>query len=140
MGLDYGTKTVGVAVSDELLLTVRALEIIRREKANHLRQTLARIAAICGEQQITKIVIGHPLHMDMRESPMAREAAAFGEAVFQRTGVETVLWDERLTSEEAAGILRMNGIAREDEKDYIDMVAAKVILESYLESCREEGN
>ena len=140
MGLDYGTKTVGVAVSDELLLTVRALEIIRREKANHLRKTLARIAAICGEQQITKIVVGWPLHMDMSESPMARQAADFSEAVFRRTGIETVLWDERLTSEEAANLLRMNGIKAENEKEYIDMVAAKVILESYLEHCREEEN
>ena len=140
MGLDYGTRTVGVAISDELLLTARALEIIRREKANHLRKTLARIEAICGEQHIAKIVVGRPLHMDMSESPMAKEAADFSRAVFQRTGIETVLWDERLTSEEAAEILRMNGVPKENEKEYIDMVAAKVILESYLEHCREENN
>ncbi|MBQ4417447.1 MAG: Holliday junction resolvase RuvX, partial [Butyrivibrio sp.] len=66
--------------------------------------------------------------------------ADFSEAVFRRTGIETVLWDERLTSEEAANLLRMNGIEAENEKEYIDMVAAKVILESYLEHCREEEN
>ena len=140
MGLDYGTKTVGVAISDELLLTARALETIRRERANHLRRTLARIQAICGIYDIQKIIIGLPLHMDMRSGDMAKQAAAFGEAVASRTGIETVLWDERLTSEEAAEILHLNGIRQKDEKSCIDMVAAKVILESYLDHCREETN
>ena len=138
MGLDYGTKTVGVAVSDELLLTARALEIIRRKEANKLRRTLARIEELIAEYDISEIVLGLPLHMDLRVSDMAKEAYGFREHLVRRTGLPVTMWDERLTSVEAAEILRMNGIKKEAEKDYIDMVAARVILESYLGQRKDE--
>ena len=137
MGLDYGTKTVGVAVSDELLLTARAVEIIRRKEANKLRRTLARIEALILEYNISEIVLGLPLHMDLRVSEMAKEAMEFREMLLRRTGLPVTMWDERLTSVEAEEILRLNGVKKEEEKDYIDMVAAKVILESYLDHRRE---
>ena len=137
MGLDYGTKTVGVAVSDELLMTARAVEIIRRKEANKLRRTLARIEALILEYNISEIVLGLPLHMDLRVSEMAKEAMAFREMLLRRTGLPVTMWDERLTSVEAEEILRLNGVKKEEEKDYIDMVAAKVILESYLDRRRE---
>ncbi|MBR5969931.1 MAG: Holliday junction resolvase RuvX [Lachnospiraceae bacterium] len=137
MGLDYGTKTVGVAVSDELLMTARAVEIIRRKEANKLRRTLARIEALILEYNISEIVLGLPLHMDLRVSEMAKEAMEFREMLLRRTGLPVTMWDERLTSVEAEEILRLNGVKKEEEKDYIDMVAAKVILESYLDHRRE---
>ena len=138
MGLDYGTRTVGVAISDELLLTARALETIRREKSNHLRRTLARIGELVAHYQVSEIVLGLPLHMDMRASEMSKEACAFGEMLVRRTGCRVTMWDERLTSVEAAEGLRMNGISKENEKTVIDMVAAKIILESYLTQRKEE--
>ncbi|MBQ6734132.1 MAG: Holliday junction resolvase RuvX [Lachnospiraceae bacterium] len=138
MGLDYGTKTVGVAVSDELLMTARATEIIRRKEANKLRRTLARIEELVSEYNISEIVLGLPLHMDLRVSEMAKEAYEFREHLVRRTGLPVTMWDERLSSVEAEEILRMNGVKKEAEKEYIDMVAAKVILESYLENRRRE--
>ncbi|MBR0093156.1 MAG: Holliday junction resolvase RuvX [Lachnospiraceae bacterium] len=138
MGLDYGTKTVGVAVSDELLMTARATEIIRRKEANKLRRTLARIEELVSEYNISEIVLGLPLHMDLRVSEMAKEAYEFREHLVRRTGLPVTMWDERLSSVEAEEILRMNGVKKEEEKEYIDMVAAKVILESYLENRRRE--
>ncbi|MBR0164622.1 MAG: Holliday junction resolvase RuvX [Lachnospiraceae bacterium] len=139
MGLDYGWKTVGVAVSDELLLTARALEIIRRKEPNKLRRTLARIEELITEYDISEIVLGLPLHMDLRVSDMAKEAYAFREHLVRRTGLPVTMWDERLTSVEAEEILRMNGIKKEARKDYIDMVAAKVILESCLAQRKERS-
>ena len=66
MGLDYGSKTVGVAISDELLLTAQGREIIRRKEENKLRRTLARIEELIVEYGVTKIVLGLPLNMDQR--------------------------------------------------------------------------
>lgn len=137
MGLDFGTKTVGVAISDELHLTARALEIIRRQRSTHLRKTYARIRELIAAHDVGAIVVGLPLNMDMRESGMSEEARAFAQELTRRTALPVTLWDERLTSVEADEILTRNGIATQDRKAYIDMVAAKVILESYLDHIRE---
>ena len=136
MGLDFGAKTVGVALSDELLLTASALEVIRRKDADKLRKTCARIEEIVKAYDVSEIVVGLPLHMDMRMSGMAESAMRFRDMIGRRTGLKTVMWDERLTSVEAREILRLNGVQKENEKEVIDMVAAKVILESYLEHRR----
>ena len=138
MGLDFGTKTVGVAVSDELHLTARTLEIIRRQRSTHLRKTYARIEALIAEYDVGKIVVGLPLHMDMSESDMSEAARVFAEELARRSGLPVAMWDERLTSIEAEEIIRQNRIAKENEKEYIDMVAAKVMLESYLGENPEE--
>ena len=138
MGLDYGTKTVGVAVSDELLLTARAVEIIRRERSTHLRKTCARIEELIAVYGVTEIVVGLPLHMDMSESEMSLSARAFAQMLERRTALPVRMWDERLTSVEAEEIMRTLQIEKKDQKNYIDMVAAKVILESYLEKRQEE--
>ena len=132
MALDYGTRTVGVAVSDELLMTARAVETIFRKDKNKLRRTYARIEELVKELSVTEIVVGLPLNMDMSMSEMAVQATAFKDNVARRTGLPVILFDERLTSVEATEILRLNGIRPADEKKYIDMVAAKIILESYL--------
>ena len=137
MALDYGAKTVGVAVSDELLMTARAVEIIRRQAANKLRRTYVRIEELVKELSVTEIVVGLPLNMDMSMSEMALQAKSFAGDVARRTGLPVSLLDERLTSVEAVEILRLNGIKPADEKKYIDMVAAKVILESYLSEIRQ---
>lgn len=137
LGLDYGTKTVGVAISDDLLITARALEIIRRDEASKIRPTLRRIEEIISEYSVTKIILGLPLNMDMSMSEMASYALSFKEKIEKRTGLPVIMWDERLSSIEAEEVMRLNGIAAKDFKKYVDMVAAKIILESYL---REEKN
>lgn len=137
LGLDYGTKTVGVAISDDLLITARALEIIRRDEALKIRPTLRRIEEIISEYSVTKIILGLPLNMDMSMSEMASCALSFKEKIEKRTGLPVIMWDERLSSIEAEEVMRLNGIAAKDFKKYVDMVAAKIILESYL---REEKN
>ena len=120
MALDYGSKTVGVAVSDELGLTALPLETIKREKENKLRKTLARIEEIIKEKSISLIVLGKPLNMDDSEGERVEKSLAFKEALEKRTGLEVLWQDERLSSVEAEEILADSGIKKEDMKRYID--------------------
>ena len=110
LGLDYGTKTVGVAVSDPLLLTAQGLEIIRREHENKLRKTYARIEDICREYGVEKIVLGYPVNMDDTEGVRCMKTREFGEALKRRTGLPVILEDERLTTVEADEIMKDSGI------------------------------
>ena len=141
LGLDYGTKTVGVAVSDPLKITAQPLETIERKSAGKLRQTLARIEAIIEEygaagpqEKIEKIVLGYPKNMNNTEGDRCEATVSFKDDLERRTGLEVVLWDERLTTVEAERILMDSGVRRENRKTYIDKMAAAVILQNYLDS------
>lgn len=134
MGLDYGSKTVGVAVSDPLLITAQGVEIIRRDSENKIRKTLARIEALIEEKEVTKIVLGYPLNMNDTVGERARKTEGFKESLERRTGLEVVLWDERLTTVEAENAMIESGIRREDRKKYVDEIAAMLILQSYLDA------
>ena len=134
MGLDYGSKTVGVAVSDPLLITAQGAEIIRRDSENKIRKTLARIEALIEEKEVTKIVLGYPLNMNDTVGERARKTEEFKESLERRTGLEVVLWDERLTTVEAENAMIESGIRREDRKKYVDEIAAMLILQSYLDA------
>ena len=98
MGLDFGSKTVGVAVSDELLLTAQGLEIIRRKEENKQRQTLARIEELIVEYGVTEIVLGYPKNMNDTLGDRVQKTEEFKEKLERRTGLPVVLWDERLTT------------------------------------------
>ena len=124
MGLDYGSKTVGVAVSDPLGITAQGVETICRKDENKLRKTCARIEALIEEYQVTNNDIGD----------RAEKSMAFGEMLKRRTGLEVVMWDERLTTVEAERTLIENKVRREDRKKYIDKIAAVFILQGYLDS------
>ena len=137
MALDYGSKTVGVAVSDELGLTALPLETIKREKENKLRKTLARIEEIIKEKSISLIVLGKPLNMDDSEGERVEKSLAFKETLEKRTGLEVLWQDERLSSVEAEEILADSGIKKEDMKRYIDSVAASVILREFMNTNKE---
>lgn len=137
MALDYGSKTVGVAVSDELGLTALPLETIKREKENKLRKTLARIEEIIKEKSISLIVLGKPLNMDDSEGERVEKSLAFKDALEKRTGLEVLWQDERLSSVEAEEILADSGIKKEDMKRYIDSVAASVILREFMNTNKE---
>ena len=134
MGLDYGSKTVGVAVSDTLLITAQSLEIIRRESENKLRKTLARIEELIREYQVTTLVLGLPKNMNNTEGTRVEKTMEFKAMLERRTGLEVIMWDERLTTVAADKTMMEAGIRREDRKNYIDKIAAAFILQGYLDS------
>ena len=133
LGLDFGSKTVGVAVSDELLFTAQGLEIVRRQSPNKLRQTLARIEAIIAEYQVECIVLGYPKNMNNTEGERCEKTKEFQEMLERRTGLEVILWDERLTTVEAERTLIESNVRRENRKKHIDQIAAVFILQGYLD-------
>ncbi len=134
MGLDYGSKTVGVAVSDTLLITAQPVETIWRKSETKLRKTLARIEQLIEEYDIEKIVLGLPVHMNTDIGDRALRALEFKDALIRRTGLEVVMLDERLTTVEAAEVLSEAGVKTKDQKQYLDKMAAAFILQDYLNS------
>lgn len=133
MGLDYGTKTVGVAVSDPLGLTAQAIETINRKEENKLRRTCARIEELIGEYGIERIVLGFPKHMNNDIGERAQKSLEFRDMLHRRTGLEIIMWDERLTTVEAERTLIESGVRRENRKKRIDQIAAVFILQGYLD-------
>ena len=134
LGLDFGSKTVGVAVSDELLITAQGVEIIRRKAPTKLRQTLARIEELVGEYDVERIVLGYPKNMNNTEGERCERTKEFKELLERRTGLPVILWDERLTTAADRSMMEM-GIRRENRKDYVDEIAAILILQGYLDYC-----
>ena len=134
MALDYGAKTVGVALSDELLLTAQPKETITRDRESKLRRTLVRIEELVTEYDVGQIIVGLPLNMDGSEGERAERARAFGDQVSRRTALPVVMYDERLTTVEADEMLRRMEIPPEHRKQYIDQIAASVILQDYMEN------
>ena len=135
MGLDFGAKTVGVAISDPLQITAQGIEIIRRKDENKLRQTLARIEALILEYEIDEIVLGLPKHMNDTEGVRVELTKEFKEKIERRTGIPVTLWDERLTTVAADKAMIEAGLRREERKENVDMVAAVLILQGYLNFC-----
>ena len=138
MGLDFGSKTVGVAISDALLITAQGREIIRREHASKLRRTLARIEELIVENDVSEIVLGEPLNMDGSAGERVRLTHEFKEMLERRTGLPVHLWDERLTTVAADEYMKEAGIPREKRKDYVDEIAAVFILQGYLNRLADE--
>lgn len=134
MGLDLGTKTVGVAISDPLLVTAQPVETITRKEENKLRQTLARIEELIEENGVEKIVLGYPKNMNDTIGPRALFSEEFKEKLERRTGLEVILWDERLTTVAADDVLIESGVRRENRKKYVDQIAAVFILQEYLDN------
>ncbi len=133
LGLDFGSKTVGVAVSDPLGLTAQGVEIIARKQENKLRQTLARIEELIAEYKVEKIVLGLPKNMNNTLGDRAEKTMEFKETLERRTGLEVVMWDERLSTVSANRVLMETGVRREHRKDYVDEIAAIFILQGYLD-------
>lgn len=133
IGLDYGSKTVGVAVSDALNLTAQGVEIIRRTSENKLRQTLARIEALIEEYEVGTIVLGFPKNMNNTIGDRAEKSLEFKEMLERRTGLPVVMWDERLSTVSAHRTMIESGVRREDRKQYVDQIAATYILQGYLD-------
>lgn len=136
MGLDFGSKTVGVAVSDSLLITAQGVETITRKSENKLRQTLARIEELIKEYNVNKIVLGYPKNMNNSVGERCEKTEEFKKSLERRTGLEVVLWDERLTTIEADRTLIESDVRRENRKKFVDKLAAVLILQGYLDSVR----
>ncbi|EOS71990.1 YqgF family RNAse H domain-containing protein [Lachnospiraceae bacterium MD308] len=134
MGLDYGSKTVGVAISDPLHITAQGIETITRKSENKLRKTCARIESLIEEYEVERIVVGFPKLLNNDIGERAKKAMEFGEMLKKRTGLEVVMWDERLTTVEAERTLIENNVRRENRKKFIDKIAAVFILQGYLDS------
>lgn len=133
MGLDYGSKTVGVAISDPLLITAQGIEIIRRKDENKLRQTLARIEELIVEYEVSGIVLGLPKNMNDTLGDRAKLSLEFKDKLERRTGLAVTMWDERLTTVAADKTMMEAGIRREHRKEYVDKIAAVFILQGYLD-------
>lgn len=132
MGLDYGSKTVGVAITDPLGMTAQPLETITRKSENKLRRTLARIEEIVREKNVREIVLGLPLNMDGTGGERAEKTLEFRDMLERRLKIEVRMQDERLTTVEADEILNEMDIPRNERKNYIDKIAASIILRDYL--------
>ncbi|ROR30622.1 putative Holliday junction resolvase [Mobilisporobacter senegalensis] len=133
MGLDYGSVTVGVAISDELHLTAQGIEVIRRKQENKLRQTLARIEELIVEYDVELIILGFPKNMNNTIGERAEKSEEFADTLRRRTGLEVVLWDERLTTVAAHNALIEGNVRRSDREKVVDKVAAVFILQGYLD-------
>ena len=133
LGLDYGSKTVGVAVSDPLGFTAQGVEIIRRKSENKMRQTLARIEELIAQYQVEEIVLRLPKNMNNTLGDRAEKSLELKETLERRTGLPVVMWDERLTTVSANRVLMETGVRRENRKEHVDEIAAVFILQGYLD-------
>lgn len=140
MGLDFGSKTVGVAISDPLLITAQGIEIIRRGREDKLRQTMARIEELILEYEVDEIVLGYPKNMNDSLGERVEKTLAFKEMLERRTGLGVLLWDERLTTVAADKAMIEAGIRRDERKEHVDIIAAVFILQGYLDLCRNKQN
>ena len=134
IGLDYGSKTVGVALSDELMLTAQPLTTIHRDRPTKLRQTLAQIEQIIEQYDVDRIVVGWPKKLDNEEGERCEKTKEFGDMLENRTGLEIIYQDERLTTAQADGVLEQGGIRKDKRKQYIDKMAESLILQNYLDT------
>lgn len=139
MGLDYGSVTVGVAISDALLLTAQGIEIIRRKEENKLRPTLRRIEELAAEYEVGTIVVGYPKNMNNTEGPRAEKSKEFANLLRKRTGLSVLLWDERLSTVAAHNAMLEADLSWEKRHRAVDMVAAALILQGYLDSLGNKG-
>lgn len=139
MGLDYGSVTVGVAISDALKLTAQGIEIIRRKEENKLRPTLRRIEELVKQYEVDTIVVGYPKNMNNTEGERAEKSKEFAELLERRLGLPVAMWDERLTTVAAHNAMLEADLSRKKRHEAVDMVAAVLILQGYLDCFGKKG-
>ena len=131
MGLDVGSKTIGVAVSDPLGITAQGLPTIRR---TNKRADFARLAEIIAEYQVCEIIVGYPLRLSGAEGAQSEKMQIFAEELRKKSGLPVHLWDERLTSSQANRILRDADLSIKKRGEAVDRMAAVLILQSWMEA------
>ncbi|MGL4800529.1 MAG: Holliday junction resolvase RuvX [Cellulosilyticaceae bacterium] len=134
LGLDFGTKTTGVAVSDPLGFTAQGIEIIRRTDPYNLGETINRIKALCIDYKVEKIVLGLPKNMNNTIGERGEHTLKFKEKLEKTLELPVELWDERLTTVSAESMLISADVSRQKRKQVIDKVAAVIILQNYLDA------
>lgn len=140
MGLDFGSRTVGVAISDTLYLTAQGIETIERKEENKLRKTLARIEELIVAYGVEEIVLGLPKNMNDTMGERAELTMEFKDKLERRTGLPVIMWDERLTTVAADKAMMEAGIRREHRKEHVDKIAACFILQGYLDYRKNKEN
>ena len=136
LGLDVGTKTVGVALSDELGITAQSLKVLRRR---NLKEDVGQLAALVREHEVSRIVIGLPLNMDGTEGPRAAASRSFGQTLSDRLALPVEYWDERLSTVAAERVLLEADLSRKKRKQVIDQLAAAYILQGWLDAQERES-
>jgi putative holliday junction resolvase len=131
LGIDYGSRRMGLAVSDPLGITAQGLETLERRNK---RSDFARLERLVREYEITEIVIGNPLRMSGEEGRQSEKVAIFADELRRRFDVPVHLWDERLTSAEANRLLREMELSIEKRAQIVDRMAATLILQSFLQA------
>lgn len=134
LGLDYGSKTVGVAVSDDLMLTAQGVEVVRREKDSAIRPTMRRIKEIIDEYQVQEIILGYPKTMDNLVGERAEKTEAFKKKLENSTKLPVILWDERYSTVAATKLLIEGNYNRQERTKMVDKIAAIYILQGYLDA------
>ena len=131
MGLDVGDKTIGIAISDSLLMTAQGKSTLRRSSfdadVRHLRQ-------LAEEYEVHQLVLGNPMHMDGRPSRQGDKVMTFGRKLAQALDLPVLFWDERLTSVAAEEHLEEMGLNWRQRREQVDKIAAMIILQNYLDS------
>ena len=133
MGLDVGDKTIGVAVSDLMGLTAQGVKTIKRVGK---KKDIEALKEIIKERQVNKIVSGLPKNMNGTLGPQGKKVIKFCELLEEETGIKIEYWDERLSTVAAERTLIQGNVRRENRKGVIDMVAAVIILQGYLDRQR----
>lgn len=131
MGLDYGDKTIGVAISDELLWTAQGVEVIRKKTED---EDLQRMRALIEQYEVSEIVVGLPKNMNGTVGPRGEICLAFAEWLKQKLNLPVQMWDERLTTVSATRALLEADVSRSKRKKVIDKMAAVFILQGYLDA------
>lgn len=133
MGLDFGSKTIGVALSDPFGWTAQGLEIIRREQEEALKPSMKRLEEIIKQYSVEKIILGYPKNMNNTEGPRCEKTLQFKEKLEKRFGLEVILCDERMSTMAAERTLLEADVSRNKRKNVIDKMAAVYILQGYLD-------
>ena len=131
LGLDVGSKTIGLAVSDPLGITAQGLQTVRR---NNKRLDFERLRAVVREYQVSEIVIGYPLRLSGAEGTQSEKMRHFAEEIRKKFGLPVHLWDERLTSSQANRVLREFDLSIRKRGEAVDRMAAVLILQSWMEA------
>ena len=131
LALDFGSRRIGLALSDELGLTAQGLPTLHRTTKQHDFDSLG---ALIAEHRVQRVVVGHPVNMNGSDGPRARKTALFARTLANRCELPVALWDERLTTRQAQRVLRQSGVGREKRTKAVDRIAAVLILQSYMDS------
>jgi putative Holliday junction resolvase len=131
LALDFGKRRIGVALSDELQITAQGLETLER---TNIREDLAQLSRLVSENNVSRIIMGNPLHMSGQEGRQTEFVREFGARLQASSGIPVEYWDERLTTVQAQRVLRQSGVSIQKRAKAVDRLAAVILLESYLDS------